>query len=167
MTKRKNKRNRKKYPAIDPSVNLKTRYEEIMDVASYFHTLPEDAKEYLHSFVEEYINARFNHPGKKIYRRQEDKRKIYSRNNARNRDILTRAKASGNYVDEPSIKKRSNCFSLFSKDETAMPHKSTEDLNADTIDMENFIIAKIDYDIQLEENQLKPRKKIKKFNSRS
>lgn len=102
-----NRRNRKKYPAIDPTLNLKTRYEEIMDVASYFHTLPEDAKEFMHAFVEESINAKFNHKGETIYTDPEDRRKIYNKNNARNRDVLTKAKACGKYVelDDPNHKK--------------------------------------------------------------
>ena len=107
IKKRKNRRNQVKYPAVRPDLNLKTRYEEITDVASYFNTLPEDAKKWIHSYTEEAINANFNHKGRKIIRKVEDKRAIYNRNNARNRDILTRAKASGQYVeiDNPMNKK--------------------------------------------------------------
>jgi hypothetical protein len=88
-------------------LNLKTRYEEIEDIASYFHTLPPSAKNFMHSFVEEYVNANFKHKGKPIYTEVDDKRAIYNRNNARNRDILTRSKASGQYIaiDDPNTQK--------------------------------------------------------------
>ena len=61
----------------------------------------------MHSFVEEYVNANFKHKGKPIYTEVEDKRAIYNRNNARNRDVLTKAKASGQYisVDDPNTQK--------------------------------------------------------------
>lgn len=106
----KNRRNSKKYPAIDVSLNLKTRYEEISDIASYFNKLPKEAKEWMHSFTEEWVNAKFDHKGQKIHKEVEQKRQIYNRNNARNRDILTKVKACGKYIeiDNPKSKKISN-----------------------------------------------------------
>mgnify|MGYP003333179129 FL=1 len=103
----KNRRNAKKYPAVDVRLNLKTRYEEIADIASYFDKLPKEAKDWMHSFTEEWVNAKFDHKGKKIHKEVEQKRAIYNRNNARNRDILTKAKACGKYVeiDNPKSKK--------------------------------------------------------------
>jgi hypothetical protein len=131
----KNRRNTKKYPAIDVSVNLKTRYEEISDIASYFNKLPKEAKDWLHSFTEEWVNAKFDHKGKKIHKQVEQKRAIYNRNNARNRDILTKAKACGKYVemDNPKSKK------ILDKQQ-----------------IEDIIIYKID-----EEKQTKLKKKVK------
>lgn len=109
MAKSKKSRSRRakaKYPAINPTLNLKTRYEEIADIASYFDSLPESAKKYMNSFVEEYVNAKFDHKGKKIYTKVKDKRAIYNRNNARNRDVLTKAKASGQYIETDDLKVR-------------------------------------------------------------
>jgi len=111
---KRNKRSKSRYPAVDPQLNLKTRYEEIEDIASYFKTLPDTAKDFMHSFVEEYVNAKFDHKGKKIYRKKVDKRAIYNRNNARNRDVLTKAKACGQHVDLDStqLKKSSKAENL-------------------------------------------------------
>lgn len=139
-----NKRNKTKYPAINPEVNLKTRYEEIVDIASYFHTLPEDAKKFMHSFVEEYVNAKFDHPGKKIHRKKEQRRAIYNRNNARNRDVLTKAKACGKYVELDAPKQNKISSGEY---------------------LEEALIAKIDYETELQKKKLRTRKKSKKLNN--
>lgn len=59
---------------------------------------PEEA-EWLSRFTEEDLGARFNHNGKKVYRKIKDKRASYSRNNARNRDVHAIAKATGTLDD--------------------------------------------------------------------
>lgn len=51
------------------------------------------------SFMEEDLGARFNHDSKKIYKKKSKKRDSYNRNNARNRDIYSIAKASGKISD--------------------------------------------------------------------
>lgn len=88
-----NKRSSFLYPAIEPSVNLKTRKEAIEDVKSYFHKLTPEEKKWMNSFMEEENNANFNHNGPKLNKTKEEKKKIYNRNNARNRCIFTREKA--------------------------------------------------------------------------
>jgi hypothetical protein len=90
-----NRRNQTKYPGLKPQYNLKVRQEEIEDIASYVGKLNSKEKEWLNSFVEEEINANFNHSGRKINKTKTAKREIYNRNNARNRDIFSRAKAQG------------------------------------------------------------------------
>lgn len=99
---KKSKRERTKYPALDPKLNLKTRYEEIADVAEYAHKLNEQELDFLNRFMEESVNANFNHKGKKIHKKDHQKKAIYRSNNARNKCILTRAKAYGDikYFDD-------------------------------------------------------------------
>jgi hypothetical protein len=102
------RRGSKKLRALNPELNLKTRYEEIADLASYAHTLPPDAQEWLNSYSEEYICANFDHPGQRIHPvelvekvQKNGKVRIidryakecYDRNNARNRCIVTQEKA--------------------------------------------------------------------------
>ena len=99
--KKRNRRSRSKYPALDPSLNLKTRYELIE--TDYLHLLTEKEKAWLNSFNEEYVNANFNHKGKKIHKKREHRLESYGRNNSRNRDILTRAKAMNRAYDYNSI----------------------------------------------------------------
>lgn len=96
-----NKRSSFLYPAIEPSVNLKTRKEAIEDVKSYFHKLTPEEKKWMNAFMEEENNANFNHSGPKLNKTKEEKKKIYNRNNARNRCIFTREKAQDklNYVE--------------------------------------------------------------------
>jgi hypothetical protein len=105
----KKKRNRRsvKYPALDPHLNLRTRYEEIEDLASYANTLSDADKEWLNSFASEEICASFNHSGPKLNDQSDPKSRsrIYNRNNERNRCIMSREKAmnSMNYLDEMDI----------------------------------------------------------------
>jgi len=93
MPRKKNRRNKQKYPALNPAYNLRSRIDLLE--CDYLHLLSEDDKEWLNNFNEEDINANFQHEGKKIYKKKKDRKASYDRNNARNRDILTRAKASG------------------------------------------------------------------------
>jgi hypothetical protein len=47
----------------------------------------------MNSFVEEEIHANFNHNGPKLNKTKEEKKRIYNKNNARNRCVFTREKA--------------------------------------------------------------------------
>ncbi len=99
--KKKNRRSKVKYPALDPEFNLKSRSELIE--ADYINKLSEEEKEWLNRFNEEYVNASFNkNPKKNLHKSKKLKKDCYDRNNSRNRDILTRAKASGkfHYIDD-------------------------------------------------------------------
>ena len=107
------KRKSEKYPALKPQLNLRTRFE-IIDY-DYLDQLSNKEKEWLNKFSEEYINASFkdkkdriHNPNKKIIKEiKPDGTEIkityekdsYDRNNARNRDVLTRSKAQGENTD--------------------------------------------------------------------
>lgn len=83
-------------------LNLKTRCEEIEDLASYAKKLSPEDREWLNRFSEEYICANMNHSGAKLHNTKEMVKSIYDRNNARNRCIYTREKAQGcmNYIED-------------------------------------------------------------------
>lgn len=100
---KKNKRQRTKYPALKPELNLRTRYE-LIDY-DYINALSEKDKKWLNDFTEEYVNASLDSKNleNNFHNTNELKKDCYSRNNARNRDILTRAKASGSYVSLDEI----------------------------------------------------------------
>jgi len=100
--KKKNKRSNTKYPALDPALNLKTR-TDLLDY-DYVDQLSEKDKEWLNRFTEEYTHARFDHRGKKIQKSKEHIKDAYDRNNSRNRDILTRVRASGKLKDMENVK---------------------------------------------------------------
>lgn len=68
---------------------------EYLDNIEYIGKLNDKEKEWLSNFNEEWLSANFNHNGKKLHKSKKSKREIYSRNNARNRDMLAIAKASG------------------------------------------------------------------------
>ena len=88
------RRSAEKYPALRPELNLKSRYDEIADI-DYIDQLNDTEKAWLNAFNEEYINAKFDHGGKKIHKTKKQRKICYDKNNARNRDIYTLKKASG------------------------------------------------------------------------
>ncbi len=58
LSKKKNRRNLQKYPALDRDYNLKSRRDYI-DNAYYAHKLNDEEKQFLNDFNEEYYNASF------------------------------------------------------------------------------------------------------------
>jgi len=111
-----NRRSKAKYPALDPTLNLRTRYEEIEqnqyingvkndDGELVIRALTEAEKDWLNRFNEETVNANFKHKGKKIDATKASKKRSYDKNNARNRCIYTKAKASGtlSYIEDLKI----------------------------------------------------------------
>lgn len=94
---RPNKRDRE--PNVGLSKGFFSRIKQEYHDYDYISKLsPEDAA-WLSKFTEEDLGARFNHKGKKVYRKVADKRASYSRNNARNRDTHSIAKATGTLDD--------------------------------------------------------------------
>lgn len=105
MSEKKTKRSRIKYPALDATVNLKTRQDLISDY-DYINKLTPKEKEWLNKFTKEYVNAELNskQPKKNFHKTKKLKKDCYDRNNARNRCIYTRSKASWNlnYIEDVS-----------------------------------------------------------------
>lgn len=96
MKKKKSRRSKTKYPALDPSLNLKTRTEQID--YDYIHKLSPKEKKWLNKFTEEFVNDSFdrNNLEKNLYANTPTKKKeCDDRNNARNRCILTQQRAQG------------------------------------------------------------------------
>lgn len=107
MEKKKTKRSRIKYSALDPAVNLKTRYELIADY-DYLDKLSDKDKAWLNKFTKEYVNADLDtkRPGKNLHRNKELRKDCYDRNNARNRCVWTKCKASGNFASIDEVPKK-------------------------------------------------------------
>lgn len=100
--KKSTRRSRAKNPALNPALNLKSRQENIEDVNEYVNQLNDEEKDWLNRFMEEYNCADLNHKGKKLHKKDYQKKAINKANNARNRCILSRAKASNEikYLDD-------------------------------------------------------------------
>lgn len=94
-TTKKTKRNQNRYPALKPGLNLKSRYE-LIDY-DYIDKLGDKEKKWLNKFTEEYVNANLDTKNLKnnLHNTKTLKKDCQDRNNARNRDILTREKAKG------------------------------------------------------------------------
>lgn len=86
-----------KYPALDPRMNLKSRHE-VLDY-DYLHKLSPDELAFLNKFTEEYTNANLNteKPRRNLHKTAKMRKDCYDRNNSRNRDVLTRQRASNKY----------------------------------------------------------------------
>ena len=91
------RRDAAKYPGLNKSYfsRIKQEYHDI----DYVNKLSEEEKEWLSSFMEEDLGARFNHKRKKIYKKVGDKRASYRRNNYRNMDIYSNSKAANRLID--------------------------------------------------------------------
>lgn len=107
-------------------MNLKNRFEEIEDIASYKDQLNEEELNWLNRFSEEYITANLKHKGRKLHKKEHHKKAVYKKNNARNKCILSRSKANG------SIK----YFDDLKRDERLID--SFEDIIIEKIDSEEF-----------------------------
>jgi hypothetical protein len=104
MKKKKNRRSNTKFPALNPALNLKTR-TDLIDY-DYLDQLSDKDKEWLNRFTEEYTHAKFRHKGPKIQTKKEHIKDSYDRNNSRNRDILTRVKATGKLKPTETIREK-------------------------------------------------------------
>ena len=101
------KKSRKNYPAFDPALNPRTRWELITDY-DYLDKLSPEEKEWLHTFTKEYVHADFDndkriHPKRvkkksfkngKVRKVDEYKNDAETRNNTRNRCVSTISTAS-------------------------------------------------------------------------
>lgn len=109
---------------------------EALDM-DYIHKLSPDEKEFLNSFIEETVNANFNHKGKKLIKKTKSKafnrdmrKKIYDDNNARNADVYTRKRAMGEII--------------FLGEKTNMHTSPADNFN------EDYVIEKIDKELTAE-----------------
>lgn len=100
--KKTNRRNSCKFPGLYPQYNLISRKELFEN--DYIQKLNNDEKAWLNSFNEEWNSANFSHPGECFHKTPEERKIIWARNNARNFDLYTTAKARGklSYFDDLS-----------------------------------------------------------------
>lgn len=102
------RRGNTEHPALEPSLNLRSRFELLE--FDYKDKLNKKQKDWLNKFNEEYVNASLDSKNlsKNLHNTDKLKKDCYNRNNARNRDILNRGKASGtlNYLEDLSKEDR-------------------------------------------------------------
>lgn len=84
-----------KFPALQPQLNLKRRYD-LIDY-DYVDKLSEKDKKWLNDFTEEWVNAKTKDA--RFHKSKKAKKLCNDANNARNRCIWTMAKASGRNVN--------------------------------------------------------------------
>jgi hypothetical protein len=78
---KRSRRSRSQYPALDPKLNLKTRFEELDSYEDYIHKLPEtwtdpktgkkyNPKQWLNDFTNEFTHADFKTNKKRIHKKK-------------------------------------------------------------------------------------------------
>lgn len=78
------KRNQHKHPGLIKGLTSRVR-QEYHDVDEYIDQLNEEELAWLNKFMEEELNASFKNDGTDLNKTKEERKKIYDRNNARNR----------------------------------------------------------------------------------
>lgn len=103
----KKKRGLEKYPALNPRLNAKTRFE-VLDM-DYLKKLDDSDLEYMNKFMGEYVSGAFKkedtgeYSSENLHKTQEERRECYTRNNTRNRCGLTISNATGRTVRADNI----------------------------------------------------------------
>ena len=102
---KKTKRDQVKYKNLDKSVNLKTR-QDLIDY-DYLHKLSPKELEWLDKFTGEWAGASLDteNPRRNLHKTKKLRKDCYDRNNARNRDVLTRSNATKRTKTLEDIKK--------------------------------------------------------------
>jgi hypothetical protein len=102
--KKRNRRSSVPYPALQPELNLRSRWE-LIDY-DYIDKLSPEEKAWLNKFTAEYVNADFDRKNVKnnLHNKKEWIQETDARNYLRKTDALTRAKASGENVYLEDIK---------------------------------------------------------------
>lgn len=133
------KRNNQLYPGLDKSKNLKIR-QEVMD-QDYIHKLNNEEKDWLDRFNREFNNAEFNHGGKVLHKTNKLKKSCNKRNNDRNADEYSLAKAQNKLINTSKEKQgHESNKDVVNKIETANKTtnlKQTEDIMVSMIDIKN------------------------------
>lgn len=103
MKKKQSRRSKLKHPELDPRFALKTR-ADLLD-QDYYHKLNDAELDWINKFNKETVSASFDveNPKKNLHKSKKARKDCYDRNNARNRDILTKAKASNQLVDYDTL----------------------------------------------------------------
>lgn len=95
----KKKRELDKYPALNPRLNAKTRFE-VLDM-DYLKDLDDASLKYMNQFMSEYVSGGFKkdedggYSDENLNKTPEERRECYGRNNARTRCGLTVSNATG------------------------------------------------------------------------
>jgi len=93
------KRDLDKYPALNPRLNARTRFE-VLDM-DYLKKLSDEELKFMNQFMAEYVSGSFKkdengeYSKDNLHKTDEERRECYTRNNVRNRCGLTVSNATG------------------------------------------------------------------------
>jgi hypothetical protein len=138
------KRDLDNYPALNPRLNAKTRFE-VLDM-DYLKKLEKDDLKFMNQFMAEYVSGAFkkdesgNYSKENFHKTVEERRECYTRNNTRNRCGLTVSNATGktfrcddissvidNSTDIEELSHHSNAFSDLVHDEYSGSYEELEE----------------------------------------
>lgn len=152
--KKETRRSRQSYPELDPRYNLKTRADLIDQ--DYLHKLSDKELQWLNKFNKEEISASFDtkNLNKNLNKSKKARKRCYDSNNARNRDILSKAKASNQLVEFDALIEKSNMESyedfLINKLDSQEAREAIEWLATESDKDEEFIEEKFIFEVNEE-----------------
>jgi hypothetical protein len=132
-TKKRTRYNKQKYASFNTKYQVGVRRELLGDI-DYVDKLSEEEKDWLNRFLQETVVTNFNHGGENIITDPDEKRKLYSENNKRNKDVYALAKAKGAlYYNNAGVSEK--------EIETLDAIKLKGEKKADTEDFFNLLIT--------------------------
>jgi hypothetical protein len=95
------RRDKEKFPGLHARFfsKIKQEYHDI----DYANQLSDKEKDFMSRFMDEWLGARLNHPGKKLHKTKKERKMVYDANNARNRDVMSQGRVKAS-VEEVYIK---------------------------------------------------------------
>lgn len=122
-----NKRNKAKYPNLNPRLNPRPR-QEFIDF-DYLDKLNDDELEWLNKFVGEELNASFLNDGTDFNQTKEERKVIYDSNNHRNIDTYSLNRAGSSVLSKEEVNEGKTTLNLWEG-----RYGVTNDLNENYID---------------------------------
>ena len=128
---KKSKRSRSKHPALNPRFSPKVR-KDYLDF-DYLDQLSPEEKDWLNKFVDEELHASFKNDERDLNQSKEDKRRVYSNNNSRNRDLygITKANRLLSGIEDLSNPEWSNADEV--KGDLRTNHSSSYNMQEDSM----------------------------------
>lgn len=119
-------------------MNLRSRAE--LNDFDYLEKLSQEELAYLNAFCEGWNNADFRNPKtQELFKSSKEKRECYTMNNARNRCVYTRAKASNSVIDQDTtntevlVKETNTIKHEFDKEDDELSVDELEELRLNEI----------------------------------
>jgi hypothetical protein len=150
MNRRKKRRDKVKYPGLNKQYTTRIR-QEYLDM-DYIDQLSEDDKKWLNRFFEEELNSQFKNDGTDLNKTKEERKKIYDRNNAQNRDLYGSLKNKDNkFKNNKLVNIDSIAGELEIELSEELHPKAIEDAYIEFLDYKQIEAMMLEYELAMEQ----------------